>query len=382
MRYGYLKIHSSRNMSNAPLQQRSKPIVSLDDAYLVGVQLAGAILANEPTAPSAAPTPAAEHANAPAPATDDARVFCRVSDLWFESAAALREHCHTDWYRYNLKRSLRGLPPVTEAGFDELVETDALADEEELSGSDNDDDGDDDDDGDERADAASLGGGRVALRDADGHVFVVWRSALVPPGVAAADMPLASVPQCLRALAATRPRPVWVVILCRGGHFAAAACELQPLPKGAKRPEEALKVLAHRCFHRYVTRRKAGGRQSVADAAKTIKSAGSSIRRHNEAMLSKEIRELLSAWAPTHLRIAQIVWVAAPGPANAAVLYAGADAPLSKADGRLRSIPFNTNRPTLSETTRVAARLSRVEYLDEVEVRRWPHLRSHLRWHL
>ena len=89
-------------MSCASLQQRSKPIVSLDDAYLVGVQLAGAILANEPTAPSAAPTPAAEHANAPAPATDDARVFCRVSDLWFESAAALREHCHTDWYRYNL----------------------------------------------------------------------------------------------------------------------------------------------------------------------------------------------------------------------------------------------------------------------------------------
>ena len=49
----------------------SKPIVALEDAYLVGVQLAGAILANEPTAPSAAPTPAAEHANAPAPATDE-----------------------------------------------------------------------------------------------------------------------------------------------------------------------------------------------------------------------------------------------------------------------------------------------------------------------
>ena len=61
------------------------------------------------------------------------------------------------------------------------------------------------------------------------------------------------------------------------------------------------------------------------------------------------------------------------GPANAAVLYAGADAPLSKADSRLRSIPFNTNRPTLSETSRVAARLSRVEYLDEAEVRRSPH---------
>ena len=35
-----------------------------------------------------------------------------------------------------------------------------------------------------------------------------------------------------------------------------------------------MRLLAHRCYHRYVTRRKAGGRQSVADAAKTIKSAG------------------------------------------------------------------------------------------------------------
>ena len=61
---------------------------------------------------------------------------------------------------------------------------------------------------------------------------------------------------------------------------------------------------AHKAFHRYVTRRKQGGRQSVADGAKSIKSAGSSIRRHNEAMLTREIRELLHSWAPTHLRLA------------------------------------------------------------------------------
>lgn len=85
---------------------------------------------------------------------------------------------------------------------------------------------------------------------------------------------------------------------------------------------------------RYVTRRKAGGRQSVADASKSIKSAGSSIRRratrpdsvapmaappelpelrpaccslaharrHNEAMLAKEVRELLMSWVPTYLK--------------------------------------------------------------------------------
>merc|ERR1719311_2020718 len=82
----------------------------------------------------------------------------------------------------------------------------------------------------------------------------------------------------LRQLAAARePPPVWVVVLCRGGHFAAAAFELRLPPKGAasRRGEECVKLLAHRCYHRYVTRRKAGGRQSVADASKTIKSAGS-----------------------------------------------------------------------------------------------------------
>ena len=80
-----------------------------------------------------------------------------------------------------------------------------------------------------------------------------------------------------------------VVALChgRGGHFAAAAYELQPPPKGSRKADDCVKVLAHRSFHRYVTRRKAGGRQSVADGAKSIKSAGSSIRRHNEAMLSR-----------------------------------------------------------------------------------------------
>ena len=90
-------------------------------------------------------------------------------------------------------------------------------------------------------------------------------------------------------------------------------------------------MLAHRCFHRYVTRRKAGGRQSAADASKTIKSAGSSIRRHNEAMLARESRELLASWQETHVRHAALLWVYAPGPANAAVVFGGKEAPLSKA---------------------------------------------------
>ena len=58
---------------------------------------------------------------------------------------------------------------------------------------------------------------------------------------------------------AREPPPVWVVVLCRGGHFAAAAFELRLPPKGAasRRGEECVKLLAHRCYHRYVTRRNA-----------------------------------------------------------------------------------------------------------------------------
>ena len=297
--------------------------------------------------------------------TDDQRVFCRVSDIWLDNAAALREHCKSDWYRYNLQRSTRGLLPVTEAAFEELVENDALGDE--LSGSDDDDDEEEEDNDGDAGSKALRADGRVALRDADGGVFLAWRAALLPEATRLADVPLTSMPQCLRDFARLRPRPTWVVILCRGGHFAAAAFELVAPPKASKRPEDAVKVLAHKCLHRYVTRRKAGGRQSVADGAKTIKSAGSSIRRHNEAMLSKEIRELLHSWGLTHLRLAHSVWVAAPGPANSAVLYAGADAPLAKSDKRLRPIPFVTARPTLGEATRVALRLARVECLSEEE---------------
>lgn len=247
-----------------------KPIVTLSDEYCQGVTLAGELAATNVAAVAAPAPAAAAAASATSVDAEDGKVYCRVSGIWLESAAALREHCHTDWYRFNVQRSARGMPPVTEEQFEELVESDALGDE--LSGSDDDDDDDADTDG--ARSAASRPDGRIALRDASGAVFLVWRAALLPAGAAAADVPLGSLPQCLGALARARPAPVWVVVLCRGGHFAAAVMELVEPPRASRRPEDAVKLLAHKCLHRYVTRRKAGGRQSVADASKSIKSAG------------------------------------------------------------------------------------------------------------
>ena len=42
--------------------------------------------------------------------------------MQFADVQSLREHYHTDWYRYNLKRSARGQPPIGEDEFDRLVE--------------------------------------------------------------------------------------------------------------------------------------------------------------------------------------------------------------------------------------------------------------------
>lgn len=84
----------------------------------------------------------------------------------------------------------------------------------------------------------------------------------------------------LRALHARGCR--WGVILSSGGHFAAAVVETRVTPK-ARGFSDILTVLAHKTYHRYVVRAKAGGRQSNKDATgKYAKSAGSQLRRHNE----------------------------------------------------------------------------------------------------
>jgi hypothetical protein len=60
-------------------------------------------------------------------------------------------------------------------------------------------------------------------------------------------------------------------------------------------------------------RAKAGGKQSTKDATgKFARSAGSRLRRHNEAALSRDITGLLREWAPW-LAAAGLIFVAAPG---------------------------------------------------------------------
>ncbi|GJP67746.1 hypothetical protein CLOP_g24524 [Closterium sp. NIES-67] len=155
---------------------------------------------------------------------------------------------------------------------------------------------------------------------------------------------------------------VWVVVLSSGGHFSAAV--LDAAAEGA--------VLAHRSFHRYVVRAKAGGRQATRDGTgRAPQSAGASLRRYNESALVKDIRALLQQWQP-YLHRAQFIFVHAPS-ANRAALFgtaaeahasqgaAGAPVLLSARDPRVRRVPFPVRRPTFKEALRVARTLAHVQ---------------------
>ena len=161
-----------------------------------------------------------------------------------------------------------------------------------------------------------------------------------------------------------------MIILARGGHFAATAFDPTRFvtTKETKTLTDLVPVSAatsaRKTFHRYVVRAKAGGRQSGADGGgKTIKSAGSSVRRANEAALERDIRALFHVdpvWKSTVVA-ASLIFVSA-SKTDERTLFSGADAPLSRDDARVRRVPFATKRPTFNETRRVVGKLALVSF--------------------
>jgi len=197
--------------------------------------------------------------------------------------------------------------------------------------------------------------------DASGGLFAVWRAALASPREEKEDTAwgrgsLLSAPARLRALRASAG--AWLVILARGGHFAAVVVRMCDAPQ----PRH---VVAHRTFHRYVVRAKQGGRQGTKDATgKSIKSAGSALRRANEQALERDIRGLLCGEWKMHCSSADVIWLAVSDTDRRILLGSGSGddgAPLQKDDARLRRVPFGTRRPTLQEAQRVASLLGSVD---------------------
>ncbi|OAQ24774.1 hypothetical protein K457DRAFT_23807 [Linnemannia elongata AG-77] len=168
------------------------------------------------------------------------------------------------------------------------------------------------------------------------------------------------------APATDAPPRYWTLILLGGGHFAGMVVDVRGQAKKAHSQgshARELKIVAHKTFHRYTVRRKNGGAQSSFGAAN---SAGAMVRMYNERALKLEVRELLDAWSDWILQ-SECVFMHAPGNNKRTVFYE--DSIMNRADreGHLRSFPFMTRRPTLTELKRAYQELTTVKIIQPPE---------------
>ncbi|KAJ5322763.1 hypothetical protein N7452_011052 [Penicillium brevicompactum] len=325
-------------------------------------------------------------------ATSNLCPLCKVS---YNTVQEQRSHVRSDHHRYNVKSQLRGNAPLGELEFSKAVgELD-----ESISGSESSETEEEDGDGaagttlsallkkqaklshgDEESSAnvpgtpkspllwfsssglpsnKSLGIYRAMFSPAEQEdsahlVDTIRRKQLAPIKGRAntkAQDPAASGPH---------------IFMCMigGGHFAAMLVSLAPeihRKQGGVEDRQA-RVIAHKSIHRYTTRRKQGGSQSASDASRgAAHSAGSSLRRYNEAMLEKEIRDTLTEWREM-IDSSELLFVRATGKTNRKILFDNYDGQVLKnKDPRIRGFPINTRRATQGELLRCFKELTRVK---------------------
>jgi hypothetical protein len=158
--------------------------------------------------------------------------------------------------------------------------------------------------------------------------------------------------------------PHFFLCMIGGGHFAGMIVALAP-KKGKSHTgadERSATVIAHKTFHRYTTRRKQGGSQSASDASKgAAHSAGSSLRRYNEAALTTEVRDLLKEWKSL-IDSADLIFIRATGTTSRRTLFGPYEGQvLRNNDPRNRGFPFSTRRATQKELMRAFVELTRVK---------------------
>ncbi|KAF1961576.1 ankyrin repeat and zinc finger domain-containing protein 1 [Byssothecium circinans] len=351
------------------------------------------------TPASETPEPSEYEDGGPAKATS-----CSLCCLSFATVADQRSHVRSDLHGYNLKQKIKGLNPVGEADFEKLI-----GDlDESISGSESEDSQEDEDEDGNKAkestlsallkkqakisnpefdefastkkqrgsgkppmlwftspslpENTSLGIYRAIFSDAEqeeeAHIVETLRTKQIPP----------TQPPKLKqdggiALPGTDIGPHFFLCMIGGGHFAAMIVALAPkLSKKSGVDERSATVIAHKTFHRYTTRRKQGGSQSANDSAKgAAHSAGSSLRRYNEAALTTEVRDLLSSWKPM-IDTAELIFIRATGTTNRRTLFGPYDGQaLRNNDPRNRGFPFSTRRATEKELMRCFVELTRVK---------------------
>lgn len=326
---------------------------------------------------------------------------CALCKVVLSNVQERRDHTRSDHHRYNLKAQLRGNETLDETQFTKAVgELD-----ESISGSESSEDEDEEGDASQPTLTALLKKqAKISQANEDeetspkkgntGKQPLLWfSSSLLPSNTslgiyrtlfsdAEQDEPgylvdslrkkqlqpthaqRSNGPAAQKPAPQSKPSPHIFMCMIGGGHFAAMLVSLAPeihRRQGGVEDRQA-RVIAHKTFHRYTTRRKQGGSQSASDASRgAANSAGSSLRRYNEAALEKEIRELMLEWKQM-IDDAQFLFVRATGSTNRRILFGQYEGQFLKHnDPRLRGFPFSTRRPTQGELMRCFKELTRVK---------------------
>jgi len=139
-----------------------------------------------------------------------------------------------------------------------------------------------------------------------------------------------------------------MIMLGHGGYFSASIFE-----NGRN--------VCHKSFHRYITRRKQGGRQSKRDASGHCRSGGAQIRRYNEEKHDEEIHELIRSWK-MDIDTSDLIFIHLPGKNK---LTTFDETILKKDDSRIRTIPFPVHRPKTGEVKRVYNQLITMTFFND-----------------
>lgn len=142
------------------------------------------------------------------------------------------------------------------------------------------------------------------------------------------------------------------IVLCAGGYFALVVF------KGRKE-------LLHKSDHRYVIRKKQGGRQMLKDKSKKVMtSVGSQMRRLNEVNHQKKIKEILEE-ERAHIEASDYVLVHSPGENKAILFDEGRALYDFRQNGNFRSVNIEPKRANYSEAKRIFEEVIKVYIVSE-----------------